>query len=233
MGTSTREMPSKRNNIVPNGHFHKDWQNYVKTWFNQPARKIRRRQARVAKAARIAPRPLGKLQPVVHCPTYKYNVKVRAGKGFTLEELKAAGLSKNYAQTIGIAVDHRRRNKSVESLQLNAQRLKEYKSKLILFPISAKKPRKGDSTPESCPRQCNLLELLCPSSPLSREPVLWKLLTTSRTSKLSRPSDRPALTRGSMASEPRKLLTPRLTILTRRNKEFVFKISFEINLKRC
>merc|ERR1711872_141290 len=74
-----------------------DWQNYVKTWFNQPARKIRRRQARVAKAARIAPRPLGKLQPVVHCPTYKYNVKVRAGKGFTLEELKAAGLSKDYA----------------------------------------------------------------------------------------------------------------------------------------
>ena len=29
----------------------------------------------------------------------KYNVKVRAGKGFTLEELKAAGLSKKYAQT--------------------------------------------------------------------------------------------------------------------------------------
>merc|ERR1712058_14861 len=158
----------------------------------------------------------------VACPTYKYNVKVRAGRGFTLEELKQAGLSKKYAQTIGIAVDHRRRNKSVESLQLNAQRLKEYKSKLILFPISAKKPR-----------QCNLLGLLCPSSPLSREHVLWKLLTTSRTSKLSRPSDRPALTRGSMASEPRKLLTPRPTILTRRNKESVFKISFEINLIRC
>ena len=38
-----------------------------------------------------------------------------------------------------------RRNKSVESLQENAQRLKEYKSKLILFPIHSKKPRKGDS----------------------------------------------------------------------------------------
>merc|ERR1711994_1238784 len=149
MGTSTREkMPAKRNNIVPNQHFHKDWQNYVKTWFNQPARKIRRRQTRVAKAARIAPRPLGRLQPTVHRPPYKYNVKVRAGKGFTLEELKAAGLSKKYAQTIGIAVDHRRRNKSVESLQLNAQRLKEYKSKLILFPLNSKKPRKGDSTAE-------------------------------------------------------------------------------------
>merc|ERR1712088_855995 len=142
------EMPAKRNNLIPNGHFHKDWQNYVKTWFNQPARKFRRRQSRIAEAARVAPRPLGKLRPVVKCPTYKYNVKARAGKGFTLEELKAAGLSKKYAQTIGIAVDHRRRNKSVESLQLNAQRLKEYKSKLILFPLNGKKPRKGDASQE-------------------------------------------------------------------------------------
>merc|ERR1712115_595117 len=121
------------------------------TWFNQPARKFRRRQSRIAKAARIAPRPLGKLRPMVHCPTYKYNVKQRAGRGFTLEELKAAGLSKKDAQTIGIAVDHRRRNKSVESLQLNSQRLKEYKSKLILFPLNSKKPRKGDSTAEEMP----------------------------------------------------------------------------------
>merc|ERR1712029_662886 len=110
----------------------------------------------------VAPRPLGKLRPVVHCPTYKYNLKQRAGRGFTLEELKAAGLSKNYARTIGISVDHRRRNKSVESLQLNAQRLKEYKSKLILFPISAKKPRKGDSTPEELSKAVQLAEPLMP-----------------------------------------------------------------------
>merc|ERR1712184_117321 len=118
------------------------------TWFNQPARKIRRRQNRVAKAAKVAPRPIGKLRPVVSCPTYKYNLKQRAGRGFTLEEIKAAGLSKKFARTIGIAVDHRRRNKSVESLQLNTQRLKEFKSKMILFPINAKKPRKGDATAE-------------------------------------------------------------------------------------
>merc|ERR1712107_920914 len=97
------KMPAKRNNIVPNQHFHKDWQNYVKTWFNQPARKIRRRQNRIAKAAKVAPRPLGKLRPVVSCPTYKYNLKQRAGRGFTLEEIKAAGLSKKFARTIGIA----------------------------------------------------------------------------------------------------------------------------------
>merc|ERR1712236_169732 len=127
-----------------------------KTWFNQPARKIRRRQNRVAKAARVAPRPLGKIRPVVACPTYKYNLKQRLGRGFTLEEVKAAGLSKKYARTIGIAVDHRRRNKSVESLQLNAQRLKEYQSKMILFPINAKKPRKGDSTPEELSKAVQL-----------------------------------------------------------------------------
>merc|ERR1712045_899593 len=128
--------------------------------------KFRRRQSRIAKAARVAPRPLGKLRPVVHCPTYKYNVKARAGRGFTLEELKAAGLSKKYAQTIGIAVDHRRRNKSVESLQLNGQRLKEYESKLILFPLNSKKPRKGDSTAEELSKAVQLAGEVMPIKPV-------------------------------------------------------------------
>lgn len=49
-----------------------------------------------------------------------------------------------------------RRNKSVESLQENAQRLKEYMSKLILFPQNAKKPRKGDSSAEDCKKAAQL-----------------------------------------------------------------------------
>ncbi|XP_034946295.1 60S ribosomal protein L13 [Chelonus insularis] len=138
----------KRNNMIPNGHFHKDWQRFVKTWFNQPARKLRRKQKRVMKARALAPRPVNRIRPVVHCPTFRYHTKVRAGRGFTLEELKAAGFNKNYARTIGIPVDPRRRNKSVESLQVNAQRLKEYRAKLILFPINEKKLRKGDATEE-------------------------------------------------------------------------------------
>merc|ERR1712130_57663 len=129
---------------------------------------IRRRKARVAKAARVAPRPIGKLRPVVSCPTYKYNIKQRAGRGFTMGELKAAGLSKKYAQTIGIAVDHRRRNKSVESLQLNSQRLKEYKSKLILFPLSAKKPRKGDSSAEEMSKAVQLAGEVMPVKPVGK-----------------------------------------------------------------
>ena len=86
-------MAPKRNNIIPNGHFRKDWQRMVKTWFNQPMRKKRRRVAREAKAAAVAPRPVaGMLRPVVRCPTFKYNSKLRLGRGFTLDELKVRSL---------------------------------------------------------------------------------------------------------------------------------------------
>lgn len=111
--------------MIPNAHFHKDWDKRVRTWFDQPAAKKRRREARKAKAARIAPRPTaGALRPVVRCQTIRYNTKVRAGRGFTLEELREAGVNPKTAPTIGIAVDHRRTNKSVESLQQNVARLK-------------------------------------------------------------------------------------------------------------
>jgi len=142
-------MAPKRNQMIPNAHFHKDWQRWVRTWFNQPARKIRRRDNRQKKAMKIAPRPMGgALRPVVRCQTFKYNMRVRSGRGFTLDELKAAGFNPKEAMTIGIAIDYRRRNRSVESLQTNVQRLKEYRSKLILFPKKADKPRKGDATEE-------------------------------------------------------------------------------------
>nr|QBH73315.1 putative cold induced protein [Liposcelis bostrychophila] len=141
-------MAPKGNNMIPNAHFHKDWQRYVRTWFNQPARKHRRHVKRLKKAHAVAPRPAtGPLRPIVRCPTFRYHTKVRAGRGFTLDEVKKAGFSPAFARTIGIAVDHRRRNKSVESLQRNVQRLKEYKSKLILFPRRInKKLKKGEAT---------------------------------------------------------------------------------------
>lgn len=134
----------KHNNVVPNGHFKKHWQNYVKTWFDQPARKTRRRigelifllflsphsprvykqlrlgfiylffyvksicfgsfvyfvcylvclTARQKKAMKIFPCPTaGPLRPTVHCQTLKYNMKPRAGRGFTLEELKVENIT--------------------------------------------------------------------------------------------------------------------------------------------
>ena len=62
---------------------------YVKTWFNQAGKKKRRRTKRLEKAKAIAPRPVaGLLRPVVHCQTIRYNARVRAGRGFTLDELK-------------------------------------------------------------------------------------------------------------------------------------------------
>ena len=119
------------------------------TWGNQPARKIRRRKARQAKVRRIAPRPASSpIRPIVRCPTVRYHTKVRTGRGFSLEELRVAGIHKKMARTIGISVDPRRRNKSTESLQANVQRLKEYRSKLILFPRKPSAPKKGDSSAE-------------------------------------------------------------------------------------
>lgn len=88
----------------------------------------------------MAPRPLDKLRPAVHCPTQRYNAKVRLGRGFSLGELKAAGLTPAYAMSVGIAVDHRRSNKSQEAKDVNVQRLKEYLSNLVVFP---KKKAKG------------------------------------------------------------------------------------------
>jgi large subunit ribosomal protein L13e len=139
----------RHNNVIPNQHFHKTlWQDHVKTWFDQAARKKRRRLARAKKAAAVAPRPVGLLRPAVHPPTIKYNYKLRQGRGFTFAELKEAGIKKKEALGIGIAFDHRRRNRSAESLQLNAQRLKEYKAALILFPKKRGKPKAGDSGKE-------------------------------------------------------------------------------------
>lgn len=92
-------MGHKRNGVIPNGHFHKDWQRYIKTWFNQPMRKKRRHQKRIEKAARIAPRPTRHLRPIVQCPTVKYNAKPRLGRGFTLEELKQAGINRHFARS--------------------------------------------------------------------------------------------------------------------------------------
>jgi len=107
--------------------------------------------ARAAKAAATFPRPVaGALRPKVRAQTVRYNTKSRLGKGFSFEELKEAGIPIKVAPTIGIAVDHRRKNKSLESLQDNVKRLKEYKSKLVLFPKKAGKPKKGDSSRDEC-----------------------------------------------------------------------------------
>ena len=129
----------KHNNVLPNVHLRKHWQRNVKTWLNQAGRKNRRLQNRRARAAAIAPRPLDKLRPSVRCQTIRYNHRPRLGRGFTLQEIKAAGLGAQFARSIGISVDHRRKDKSQEQFDLNKQRLSNYLSKLVLFPRHEKK----------------------------------------------------------------------------------------------
>jgi len=153
----------KHNNILDNSHFRKDWQRRVVTWFDQPANKVRRRNARAEKAKKLAPRPVNKLRPVVRSQTIKYNQKVRAGRGFTLDELRAAKISPKAAPGVGIAVDHRRQNRSQEGFQANVERLKLYKSKLVVYPRKGhKKHRKGDSSKEACDAAVQVLGEVLP-----------------------------------------------------------------------
>jgi len=138
-------MAIKHNQQIPHNHFRKDWQRRVRCHFDQPGKKTSRRIARRAKAAAVAPRPVDKLRPIVRCPTIKYNRRVRTGQGFSLAELKAAGIPRLFAPTVGIAVDFRRKNLSEEGIAANVQRLKDYKARLILFPRKSNKPNKGDT----------------------------------------------------------------------------------------
>ena len=169
----------KHNNVVPNIHCHKKYCESsrgplkVRLTLNQAGKKKSRRLARAAKAAAIAPRPLKLLRPAVHCPTQRYSAKVRLGKGFTMEELKAAGLTARYARTVGIAVDHRRTNKSAESLAANVARLEEYKSKLIVFPKKRlSKVKNGDSSAEECKAATQFKGTVLPLAKASNEIVM-------------------------------------------------------------
>ena len=135
----------KHNNVVPNVHLRKHWQRNVTVWLNQASRKRRRLITRREKAAVAAPRPTDALRPLVHGQTIRYNRKIRQGRGtdkiyigFTLGEIKAAGLGVAFARSIGISVDHRRKNRCQESLDLNRNRLQAYLSKLVLYPRHTK-----------------------------------------------------------------------------------------------
>jgi len=129
----------------------------------------------------MAPAPVQKLRPIVHCQTQKYSAKVRLGRGFTLEELSGAGLNPDYAQTVGIAVDKRRTNKSEESLALNIARLEEYKKKLVVFD--------KDAAPSDVPQLTgDVMPIVKPADELVMEDVTdemksFKAFTTMRVAR--------------------------------------------------
>ena len=140
----------RHNNMLHNVHLKFDWADKVKTWYNQPGRKKRRRTLRLKRAKLVAPNPTHKLRPIVRGQTNKYNTKIKLGKGFTEKELKEAGIKGlSYARSLGIAVDLRRKDTSKETLDLNAGRIKEYLSRMILYPRKENKPDKKPQVPEA------------------------------------------------------------------------------------
>lgn len=142
----------KHNNVIHNVHRVKCSGKYIKAELDQAGRKKARLLARRKRATKAGVTPLGYCRPLVHMPSRRYNYKVRMGRGFTLQELKAAGIGKKVAMSIGIAVDHRRCNRNAESLNLNVQRLKTYLSKLVMIPRK-KAVKKGFSgIPDDTPR---------------------------------------------------------------------------------
>jgi len=168
----------KHNNVIPNIHCKKKWCESsrgpikVKLALNQASKKKSRRLARAAKAAAVAPRPLQLLRPSVHCPTQRYSAKSKLGRGFTLAELKGAGMTAAYARTVGIAVDSRRTNRSMESLNLNIARLNEYKSKLIVFPKRRGIVKAGDSSKDETSAATQFVGAVLPLEKKSNEIVM-------------------------------------------------------------
>jgi large subunit ribosomal protein L13e len=59
-------------------------------------------------------------------------------------------------------VDHRRKNRSLETLQTNAARLKAYKASLVVFPRRSKKPKAGDATAEELQKADQCTTTLAP-----------------------------------------------------------------------
>uniref|UniRef100_A0A2N9G089 60S ribosomal protein L13 n=1 Tax=Fagus sylvatica TaxID=28930 RepID=A0A2N9G089_FAGSY len=136
--------------------------------------------ARQKKAVKIFPRPTnGYLRPIVHGQTLKYN-------------MKAAGIPKKYAPTIGIAVDHRRKNRSLEGLQTNVQRLKTFKAKLVVFPRRARKFKAGDSAPEEL---ASATQVQGPYLPIAREKPSVELVKVTEEMKSFKAYDKLRLER--------------------------------------
>lgn len=135
--------------VLPNVHLNKDWQEKVKTFFNQPGKKLRRRKLRAAKAKKLGPNPTHSLRPAVRGQTRRYNNKIKLGRGFTVAELKLSGIKGlEYARSIGIAIDTRRKDTCSETQKLNVERIKEYTSRMILHPRKRndKKPQVLEAT---------------------------------------------------------------------------------------
>ena len=55
----------------------------------------------------------------------------------------------NYARSLGVAIDLRRKDTSNETLKENATRIKDYINRMILLPRNVKKPEKKPQVKEA------------------------------------------------------------------------------------
>merc|ERR1719168_442658 len=138
-------MVGKRNNILANAISTKTGNAGSRPGSTSPP-------VRLAAQPLALPRlpPLPHAQPVVSfvqlfVVQLSVTISVFALERVTPAEIKGAGWTVREARQLGVAIDNRRRNASVEGLQANVQRLKEYRSKLIVFP---RKSGKGGSSAE-------------------------------------------------------------------------------------
>ncbi|MFM1914030.1 MAG: hypothetical protein RIR51_1883 [Bacteroidota bacterium] len=101
------------------------------------------------------------MRPAVRGQTNRYNSRVKLGRGFTPAELKLAGItSLPLARSIGICVDLRRRNTCNETLNMNANRVKTYLSKIVVH----RAPVKGSkNVPSKLFKEVNFKESTDPA----------------------------------------------------------------------
>ncbi|XP_021024524.1 60S ribosomal protein L13-like isoform X2 [Mus caroli] len=84
-------MEPSPNGMILKPPLPQGWQQRVDTGFQ----KIRKYKAQQMKERCIAPRPApGSIRPIVRYPTVRYHTRVRAGRDFSLEELRVAGIHK-------------------------------------------------------------------------------------------------------------------------------------------
>jgi len=126
-----------------------------------------------------------------------------------LAELKEAGIGRKEARGVGIVVDHRRRNLSEEGKKLNVERLVAYKSKLIVFPRKAGKPKKGDSSVSTVASFLGLqMQIYFPRRRTSKPRQLVKLFPFPNLTPLSLPVKSPLTSVNSRPTRHCVLLVP-------------------------
>lgn len=105
----------KHRNTTDSGHFRKSWQKKVKTSFDAPFKKIKRRIQRKNNQKKS---PITYLRPIVRCPTKIHNIKVKFGRGFSYNDLRRSFIGTPKLSSSGIVLDKRRRTSKHSPIDL-------------------------------------------------------------------------------------------------------------------